>query len=54
VTQILGSFPGEVGIFTAEVTERGRLPIDGALEVELLDDHAWTEIEIPVHNFLEV
>ena len=48
--ELLRGLPGEVRVVAAEVAERGRLRVDGALEVELLDDGEGAEVEVLVHN----
>lgn len=54
VGQILGGFPGEIGIVSTEVTESAQLAVDGSLEAELLDDHTRSEVEVLVDDDLEV
>ena len=50
----LGLLPCEVGIGSAEVSVLGGLLIDGSEKVELLDDVAWAEVEVLLHNSDEV
>lgn len=52
--EILGGFPGEVGIVSTEVTAGSSLLVDGSLEVEFLDDHTRSQIEVVGDDFLEI
>src|SRR5262249_3000021 len=50
VPQILdavGAFPGEFGLRPPEVAVRRRLLVDGASQVEVLDDAGRREVEVP-------
>ena len=55
--ELLGFLPGEatvvVLILAAEVTEAGGLVVDGAAEVELLDDLEGSELEVLLDEFEE-
>merc|ERR1712023_400634 len=48
--QGLGLLPGEVGVVTAKVTTAGRLPVDGAQQLEVADDAARAEVKVLLHN----
>ena len=52
--ELLGGLPGEVGVVSAEVAVGGGLLVDGSEEVELLDDVAWAEVEVLLHDLNEV
>ena len=55
--ELLGGFPSEATvagfILAAEVTEAGGLVVDGAAEVELLDDLEGSELEVLLDEFEE-
>lgn len=42
--------PQKVRVVLQEVAVQGRLAVDWLLELELLDDAAWLEVELLVHN----
>jgi len=46
VHQLLGLFPQEVGVIAAKVSVVSGLLVDGSLELQLLDDHARSEIKV--------
>ena len=46
--------PGEVLVDSSEVTESGGLLVDWSLEVQLLDDVSWSEVEVVPHDSHEV
>ena len=50
----LWGLPGEVLVFPAEVSEGSCLLVDGPLQIELLDDVAWPEVEILLHDQSDV
>ena len=52
--ELLGLFPGEVGVVSAEVAELGGLLVDGSPKIELLDDVARSEVEVLLDNADEV
>jgi hypothetical protein len=54
VSQVLGLFPQEFGFSSTEVTESTELLVDGGLQVELLDDHTRSEVEVSGDDFLKV
>src|ERR1700678_4054251 len=48
---LVGCFPGEVRFGAAEVAVGCGLPIDGAAEVEALDDSFWGQGEVSADKF---
>lgn len=50
--EVLDLFPGE--LVPAEVAARGGVAVDGALQVEVLDDHARTQVEVARYDALQV
>lgn len=52
--EFLGLLPCEVGVVSAEVTVCGGLLVDGSQQVKLLDDVAWAEVEVLLHDLDEV
>lgn len=44
--RLVCAFPGEVGIFTAEVTVGSGLAVNGTAQIESLDDRGGTEVEV--------
>lgn len=54
MAQVLGLFPQEFGFSSTEVTESSELLVDGGLEVQLLDDHTRSEVEVSGDDFLQV
>ena len=47
----VGFFPGEVGVFSAEVTVGCRLFVDGAAQVQVADDCARAQVEGLLYGF---
>ena len=47
----VGLLPGEVGVFSAEVTVGCRLFVDGATQVQVADDCARAQVEGLFHGF---
>lgn len=54
MSQVLRLFPQEFGFSSTEVTESTELLVDGGLQVELLDDHTRSEVEVSGDDFLKV
>lgn len=52
--EILRGFPGEIRIVSAEVSARSGLLVNGSLQVEFLDEHTRSEIEVLGDYFLEI
>lgn len=50
--ELLWLFPGEA--LVGEVAVLGGLEVDWAGQVELLDDHSWTEVEVGADDLLEL
>src|SRR5215831_16256031 len=50
---LVGLLPRELGVLAAEVTVGGRLLVDGAQEVELLDERAGAAVEVGAHDLGE-
>src|ERR1700678_2455220 len=48
---LVGCFPGEVRFGAAEVAVGGGLAVDGAAEVEALDDSFWSQGEVFADEF---
>src|SRR5688572_25142515 len=47
------ALPGELGLRAAEVAVGGRLPVDRAAEVQMLDDAGRREVEVAPHERLQ-
>lgn len=54
MSQVLGLFPQEFGFSSTKVTESSELLVDGGLQVQLLDDHTRSEVEVSGDDFLKV
>ena len=50
----LGLLPGKVGVAATEVPVLCRLLINGALQVQLLDDVAGAEVKVLHHDLRDV
>jgi hypothetical protein len=48
--QLYRSFPGELGLFAAEVAVGGGLAVDGAQQVQHLDDALGAQVEVGFHQ----
>ena len=48
--RFVGAFPGELGLFAAKVAIGGRLFVDGAQQVQHLDDALGAQVEVFVHQ----
>ena len=52
VVKVLDLFPGE--LVAAEVTSRSSVPVDGPLQVEILDEESWPEVEVAEDDALQI
>jgi len=52
VVKVLDLFPSE--LVAPEVASRSSVPVDGPLEVEILDEQSWPEVEVADDYALQV
>src|SRR5918994_373561 len=51
--RLVGAFPGEIVVGAPEVAVGGRLPVDGAKEVEVTEDGSWAQVEVLLDELLD-
>lgn len=54
VGQVLNGFPGEILIVSSEMSESTGLLIDWSLQLQVSDDHTWSEIEVSDDDISQV
>ena len=47
----VGALPGELGLFAAKVAVGGGFAVDGALQIEHLDNAFRAQVEMAAHDF---
>lgn len=54
MAQVLDLLPSEVIVFSSEVPARSSLLINRPLQVEVLDDLSWPQVEVSEEDHLQV